>query len=80
MVRITIYALLGCLSYSYGYPYEAVLSTAPSNLTVTTRTGTFIGNLNDTYPAVRQFKYIPYAKVQSPCLLLGFQCYSVVTV
>ncbi|KUJ12216.1 carboxylesterase, type B [Mollisia scopiformis] len=32
------------------------------NLTVHTRTGTFVGNLNDTYPDVRQFKYIPYAK------------------
>ncbi|KAJ4485274.1 carboxylesterase [Lentinula aciculospora] len=33
-----------------------------TNLTVGTRTGTFIGGLNDTYPDVRQFKYIPYAK------------------
>ena len=33
------------------------------NLVVQTRTGTFVGNLNDTYPNVRQFKYIPYAKV-----------------
>ncbi|KAF7366099.1 Carboxylic ester hydrolase [Mycena venus] len=32
------------------------------NLTVKVRTGTFVGNLNDTYPDVRQFKYIPYAK------------------
>ena len=35
------------------------------NLTVRTRTGTFIGDLNDTYPDVRQFKWIPYAKVLS---------------
>lgn len=35
------------------------------SLTVKTRTGTFVGNLNDTYPNVRQFKYIPYAKVGS---------------
>jgi hypothetical protein len=33
------------------------------NLTVKTRTGTFIGDLNDTYTDVRQFKWIPYAKV-----------------
>ncbi|KAK8045301.1 carboxylesterase [Apiospora rasikravindrae] len=26
------------------------------------RTGTFVGDYNDTYPDVRQFKYIPYAK------------------
>lgn len=37
--------------------------TDDDNLTVYTRTGTFIGDLNDTYPDVRQFKYIPYAKV-----------------
>lgn len=35
------------------------------DLTVTTRTGTFIGDLNDTYSDVRQFKWIPYAKVSS---------------
>ena len=33
------------------------------NLTVETRTGTFLGGLNDTYPNVRQFKWVPYAKV-----------------
>ncbi|KAM0720890.1 hypothetical protein Q7P37_003175 [Cladosporium fusiforme] len=33
-----------------------------SDLTVTTRTGTFVGDLNDTYPDVKQFKWIPYAK------------------
>jgi hypothetical protein len=36
------------------------------NLTVHTRTGTFVGNLNDTYGDVRQFKYVPYAKVRTP--------------
>lgn len=41
-------------------------SNASDNLTVKTRTGTFVGNLNDTYPDVRQFKWIPYAKVVSP--------------
>jgi hypothetical protein len=38
-------------------------TTNVPNLTVTTRTGTFIGDLNNTYPDVRQFKYIPYAQV-----------------
>jgi hypothetical protein len=41
-------------------------SRADSNsdpLTVHATTGTFKGNLNDTYPNVRQFKYVPYAKV-----------------
>ena len=38
-----------------------------ANLTVKTRTGTFVGNLNDTYPDVRQFKNIPYAKVWLQC-------------
>jgi hypothetical protein len=33
------------------------------SLVVKTRTGTFIGDLNDTYADVRQFKWIPYAKV-----------------
>jgi hypothetical protein len=37
-----------------------------SNLVVKTRTGTFVGGLNDTYPNVRQFKYVPYAKVTWP--------------
>lgn len=37
-----------------------------SNLVVKTRTGTFVGGLNDTYPNVRQFKYVPYAKVTRP--------------
>ncbi|KAH8660351.1 Alpha/Beta hydrolase protein [Xylariales sp. PMI_506] len=40
--------------------------TAPTNtsdnLVVQARTGTFIGNINDTYTDVRQFKYVPYAK------------------
>jgi hypothetical protein len=34
-----------------------------SNLTVETRTGTFIGILNDTYPNVRQFLRVPFAQV-----------------
>jgi hypothetical protein len=36
------------------------------NLTVKTRTGTFTGDLNDTYSDVRQFKWVPYAKVRIP--------------
>lgn len=45
-----------------------------SNLTVETKTGTFVGMLNDTYPDVRQFLRIPYAKVLSffPLCALGF--------
>jgi hypothetical protein len=35
------------------------------NLTVRTRTGTFVGDFNDTYTDVRTFKWIPYAKVAS---------------
>lgn len=64
---LVLAALSLCLSYAQGYQYEDVLSVA-SNLTVTTRTGTLIGNLNDTYPAVRQFKYVPYAKVSHSSL------------
>lgn len=37
-----------------------------SNLTVETQTGTFIGLLNDTYPDVRQFLRVPFAKVGLP--------------
>ena len=37
-----------------------------SNLTVETRTGTFIGMLNDTYPNVRQFLRVPFAQVSAP--------------
>lgn len=36
-----------------------------ANMTVYTRTGTFVGGLNDTYLDVRHFKYVPYAKVCS---------------
>ena len=38
------------------------LSSWP-NLTVETRTGRFIGFLNDTQPNVRQFLRVPFAKV-----------------
>jgi hypothetical protein len=31
---------------------------------VDTRTGTFIGMLNDTYPNVRQFLRVPFAQVR----------------
>ncbi|PYH95647.1 carboxylesterase, type B [Aspergillus ellipticus CBS 707.79] len=50
-------------------PYYANLTWEPprtlsnwSNLTVETQTGTFIGFLNDTFPNVRQFLNVPYAK------------------
>lgn len=42
-------------------------------LTITTRTGTFSGNLNDTYPDVRQFKWVPYAKVRKSMSLASQQ-------
>lgn len=43
-----------------------------ANLTVETRTGTFIGSLNDTYPNVRQFKRIPFSQVGS-CYCIGLE-------
>ncbi|KAJ5925762.1 hypothetical protein N7454_007272 [Penicillium verhagenii] len=50
-------------------PYYANLTWQPartlsnwSNLTVETRTGTFIGMLNDTYSNVRQFLRVPFAQ------------------
>ena len=60
-------------------PYYANLTSEParslstwSNLTVETKTGTFVGMLNDTYPDVRQFLRIPYAKVSFlPCDLVS---------
>lgn len=72
---MTSLAALGCLSLAtlalaLNPPYYADLSWQPprtlsnwSNLTVETRTGTFIGMLNDTYPNVRQFLRVPYAQV-----------------
>ena len=42
-----------------------------ANLTVSTRTGGFVGDLNDTYPDVRQFKNIPYAKVSSLWIIVA---------
>ncbi|ORY69089.1 carboxylesterase, type B [Pseudomassariella vexata] len=50
-------------------PYYQNLTQEPArtlssftNLTVETRTGTFVGFLNDTYPDVRQFLRIPFAQ------------------
>ena len=43
--------------------YFAVIARAVE-LTVTTHAGRFVGGLNDTYPDVRHFKWIPYAKVE----------------
>lgn len=46
----------------------ACVAVAPvgskADLTVATRTGTFVGDYNDTYSDVKQFKWIPYAKVR----------------
>ncbi|PSR80480.1 Alpha/Beta hydrolase protein [Coniella lustricola] len=54
--------LLSALHVAQGQQCRDATSTTAANLTVTTRTGTFVGDLNDTYADVRQFKYIPYAK------------------
>ncbi|KAJ5274040.1 alpha/beta-hydrolase [Penicillium angulare] len=71
-MRISSLGLLGLVGLVLGYqdqPYYANLTwEAPrtlsnwSNLTVETQTGTFIGMLNDTYPNVRQFLRVPFAK------------------
>ncbi|PYH85809.1 alpha/beta-hydrolase [Aspergillus uvarum CBS 121591] len=72
MTPWAIFGWLGLASLALGElnpPYYADLSWQParalsnwSNLTVETRTGTFIGMLNDTYPNVRQFLRVPYAQ------------------
>ena len=72
-IMIPLIPILGwaaLASSSEFQPYYANLTwEAPrslsnwSNLTVETRTGTFIGMLNDTYPDVRQFLRVPFAKV-----------------
>lgn len=74
MMKSPSFGLLGLASLVSAYteqPYYANLTwEAPrtlsnwSNLTVETQTGTFIGMLNDTYPNVRQFLRVPYAKVR----------------
>lgn len=46
-----------------GYGHKHPGHYGDNSLRVETRTGTFLGDLNDTYPDVRQFKYVPYAKV-----------------
>lgn len=72
MVQAVAFGLLGLAASALGTyaPYYANLTWEQprtlsnwSNLTVETRTGTFIGMLNDTYPDVRQFLRVPYAKV-----------------
>ncbi|CAK38419.1 alpha/beta-hydrolase [Aspergillus phoenicis ATCC 13157] len=71
MVQGVAFGLLGLAASALGTyaPYYANLTWEQprtlsnwSNLTVETRTGTFIGMLNDTYPDVRQFLRVPYAK------------------
>ena len=58
--RVAIGLLIASVAWAGTGCHE---ETNQANLTVHTRTGTFIGGLNDTYPDVRHFKYIPYAKV-----------------
>jgi hypothetical protein len=57
LITLALAIAVGATSYSQHNDTD--------NLTVKTRTGTFIGDLNDTYTDVRQFKWIPYAKVSS---------------
>jgi hypothetical protein len=64
-------ALIGFAVGDLNPPYYANLIWQPArtlsdwaNLTVETRTGTFIGSLNDTYPNVRQFLRVPFAQVR----------------
>lgn len=74
MLQLTPFGLLGLAAVALGElnpPYYANLTWQPartlsnwSNLTVETRTGTFIGMLNDTYPDVRQFLRVPFAQVR----------------
>lgn len=59
LIRATILVALSCVIGANSHAHHDV----DVGLKVTTRTGTFIGDLNDTYPDVRQFKWIPYAKV-----------------
>lgn len=59
---LSTFALVGVRLVSAGSSSEA--GQLDPNLIVKTRTGTFVGDYNDTYPDVRQFKYIPYAKVR----------------
>lgn len=59
----TVATALALVSSVIAHPWSHDNGKSDSSLTVKTRTGTFVGNLNDTYPNVRQFKYIPYAKV-----------------
>jgi hypothetical protein len=55
LITLTLAIAVGVASYSQ--------HNDTHNLTVKTRTGTFVGDLNDTYTDVRQFKWIPCAKV-----------------
>jgi hypothetical protein len=58
LIAVTLVVVVGATTYSQ--------HNGTDNLTVKTRTGTFIGDLNDTCADVRQFKWIPYAKVSNP--------------
>ncbi|KAL4803121.1 carboxylesterase, type B [Aspergillus unguis] len=69
MARYTALLFLStALAQSFA-PYYANLTWQPprtlsnwSNLTVETETGTFVGLFNETYPNVRQFLRVPFAK------------------
>ncbi|XHG03598.1 hypothetical protein AWENTII_006899 [Aspergillus wentii] len=72
MMNWTLFGLLALAAPVVGLqepPYYANMTWEPprslsnwSNLTVETRTGTFIGMYNGTYPNVRQFLRVPFAK------------------
>jgi hypothetical protein len=71
LIKLTFFSLwLITAAVGTFAPYYGNLTFQPprtlsswSNLTVETQTGTFIGALNDTYPNVRQFLRVPFAKV-----------------
>jgi hypothetical protein len=79
MVQLTGFALLGLSTLVFcelNPPYYADLAWQPArtlftwtNLTVQTRTGTFVGMLNATYPNVRQFLRVPFAQVRLSFIL-----------
>ncbi|KAJ5491733.1 hypothetical protein N7539_003300 [Penicillium diatomitis] len=70
LLFLLIYSVAVVVEADKSYPpyFEDLEWQAPrslsnwANLTVETRTGTFVGMLNDTFPDVRQFLRIPFAK------------------
>lgn len=79
MFQLTPFGLLGLAAVvlsELNPPYYANLTWQPartlsdwSNLTVETRTGTFIGMLNDTYPNVRQILACSFCPGEIPVFL-----------